>query len=122
MPILLTTPFDPGSVDPGKSYTHAKITRIDHKVDEKEIRLYVTYGYKLSGVWTPGRVRPDRFIIENKPELRDPEGNLLQAADPVFDNLAAPPPANLADSLYDQNAARLYQWLIDGGALAGTIE
>lgn len=50
--IELTTPYNPGSVDPGKTYTHVQIVEF-HKA-EITLLLVCQYGYLVEGNWAVG--------------------------------------------------------------------
>ena len=54
--ILLTTPFNPGDSDPGKSYTHARVVSVELNAKRMRVRVAVNYVYEDGGVWAYGQV------------------------------------------------------------------
>jgi hypothetical protein len=118
--ILLTTPFDPGDQDPGKSYTHVMITRITLDVSVVRVLLEVTYGYLDGADWKDGVIAPNMHPIENIQAVTDAEGNEIVAADPQFDAIKDALPLNTTEAIYSQQERELEQWLITKGHYSGT--
>lgn len=67
MTIALTTPYDPGDLDPGQSYTHVRILRavIDNTVPQVE--LTIVRGFLSGPDFVPGRASPERVVIKDRP-------------------------------------------------------
>lgn len=63
MPILLTTPLDPGSFDTA-TYDHVKIINQTHRMNriEPSIMLFLSYGTVTDGVWVPGNNTPSTAV------------------------------------------------------------
>lgn len=121
MPVLLTTPFDPGDLDPGNTYPRAKIRSFTWKetfeqIDggsEKTELIGVTFEYGdldsgQAGTWIAGAATPQKTYD-------------IVGTD--YDDMVAEV-ANSEESYVIYAGAKrvLYQWLIDNGHLAGTIE
>jgi len=104
MPILLTTPFDPGDNDPGQTYPRAKI--IEFTWREGLIEFMVQFGDVSGDDWVQGQGgKPKGFVL----------------TDSDYDAVVAE--ISLTDELVYAGVKRvLYQWLIDNGHAAGTIE
>jgi hypothetical protein len=105
--MLLTTPYDPGDLDPGQTYPRAKIVVQTIRPDQKAIDLTWSFGDVSGSDWIPGAADPggQESIIE---------------AD--YDTVVASLPTDGSELIYNGAARVLYQWLIDNGHLAGTIE
>jgi len=54
--IELTTPYNPGSDDPGKLYTHVRI--VEFYKSESMLQLVCQYGYLDTGNWVVGFAKP----------------------------------------------------------------
>lgn len=65
--INLTTPYNPGDLDPGQSYTHARIIEFRAALDAKILTICVVYGY-LDGEseWVQGKAPIRKVEINNK--------------------------------------------------------
>ena len=62
MPILLTTPFDPGSMDPGVSYPEAKIVSFGMHLEARVMNVRMEWGQTSEGIWTRGvKLEPFKF-------------------------------------------------------------
>lgn len=105
MPIQLTTPFNPGDLDPGKTYPIVKI--LDHTVDSRGglITIHTAYGYLVDGVWQQG--------IMSRVETTQISGqDYLDMGAEVPDGIK---------SRHDDTADALYQYLLDKGVYTGTV-
>jgi len=109
MPILLTSAFNPGDLDPSVTYPRAKIVNFEIDSEAKFINMSVTYGnVDGEGNWVPGKATPRaEFSLRNSDY------------DDVVVEVAIPEESYL---IYVGAKRVLYQWLIDNGHLAGTIE
>jgi hypothetical protein len=122
MPILLTTPFNPGDLDPGKTYPRAKIYSmkwIDQIPGEiqpavgvvSNILIELAWGDLVDGApgtWFSGKAAPRKtFMVAG-----DDYTTMLQS-------LITPEDSGL---IYAGVKRVLYQYLIDKGLVAGTIE
>jgi hypothetical protein len=54
MIINLSTPFNPGDHDPGKTYNKAKVQNILIDMMARKIDFTVTFGSVVDGEWVPG--------------------------------------------------------------------
>jgi hypothetical protein len=59
MPISLTTPWNPGNYDAGKTYVRAKILHVNISPESKMIRVVVDFGDVVDGKWVSGKA-PDK--------------------------------------------------------------
>lgn len=109
MPILLTTPYDPGSLDPGRSYTHARINEFRFAIG-RFIELRVARGYLDGGVFIEGKAPVEQVVIRDNPKA--------QTAD--LSELIAKMPAD-GEGLYQGVGRVLYEYLL-GKGYGGTIE
>ena len=115
MPILLTTPYNPGSADPGKSYPRAKITGFSIDLHAKVIRARLEYGDVVDGAWVRGLVSTEPEVcIENKPADPGP-------ASTDYDDMVAELPDE-EETIYVAAARVLYEYLLANDILDGTIE
>jgi len=55
MPISLTTPWNPGNFDAGKTYVRAKITTFAVNLESKILRVVVDFGDMVEGEWVSGK-------------------------------------------------------------------
>lgn len=116
MPILLTTAFDPGDLDPGKSYTHVKIVHLEHDVEGQAIRLICKRGYLAGGVFVVGGVSPVMVHqIQDQPSLEPPGTDYTSL---VAETVVS---GDVGELVYDVNAQHLYQHLLTKGEYVGTI-
>jgi hypothetical protein len=115
MPILLTTPYDPGSSDPGETYPRAKITGFSIDLHAKVVQVRLEYGDVVDGSWVRGKASLEPSVcIENKPAEPGP-------ATTDYDDLVAELP-EAEETIYAGAARVLYEYLIAKGILSGTIE
>lgn len=107
MPILLTTPGDPGDNDPGVTYLRAKIDRLNINLRRKNIDVDVSFGDLDGEEWTPGKgLRLRSFVIEG------------EDYDTMVGELS-----NDGEKVYDAIKRLLYEWLqINHDRFAGTVE
>ena len=108
MPLLLTTPYDPGAADPGETYPRAKIRGFSIDTELSRINFDLEFGDMNGDTWEAGTASPrkqhvvedtdyDAMVVE---ETTVGEGHVIYAG-----------------------AKRvLYQWLLDNGHEAGTVE
>lgn len=61
--ILLTTPFDPGDVDPGALYTHVQIADMAKNPTAQYLRVKWIYGTVDGGSFVPGALRPTTTVF-----------------------------------------------------------
>jgi len=115
MPILLTTPYNPGSADPGGSYPRAKITGFSIDLHAKVIHARLEYGDVVGGSWVRGRASMEPEVcIENKPSDPGP-------ATTDYDDMVAELP-DTDETIYAAAARVLYEYLLANDILDGTIE
>jgi len=107
MPIQLDVAFDPGDMDPGKSYTHVEVFRIEFDRNRKKVSFDVYRGYLESGEFVRGTAsRRQSYLIEDK------EGDAAYAA---FMDAAA------SGTLEQTVAVGLYNWLLTKEIFEGSI-
>lgn len=112
MSILLTTPFNPGDLDPGKTYSRAIITDYAihiHDWNEPSMVIGYTYGDTVDGVWVRGAAAPMKTV---------------SAVGADYEAIVAEVATEDDDDYKIYVAARrvLYGYLLDKGYLVGTIE
>ena len=117
--IVLSTAFSPGDVDPGKSYTHLRIVEIRINTCKKSIGMLTQHGYMESGEWTPGKVAPTVFTVTNGKSVNAYD-NLVVASVALQTDVVAPGVSEY--NVYAAAGRCCYQWLIDKGYFAGTLD
>lgn len=126
MRLLLTTPYDPGPLDPGRIYTHVKVVDTHHIVhDDGGPGIPVVETRVARGYLEPPDTGDFKAGLTEVPIYR-----LLDGVDPLTgDADASTHHTDLqADLSNDGEAAAesilrvLYQWLIDQTYYPGTIE
>lgn len=108
--IQLTTPYDPGSLDPGKSYTHVQIKAFHFSLRNQEIELEVEYGYKENSVFTSGKTKVQRHHIKDNALAGTMHWSALVATVGIA-----------GKSVYRQVGEGLYNHLVDEGIYPGTV-
>lgn len=108
MPVLLTTPFNPGDLDPGKTYPRAQIVEQRIRPEEKRISVSWEYGTVVETAWVPGDKSPSRTV-----DFTGADYDALILEDAIEDE----------DYLIYAGAKRvLYALLISKGYLVGVVE
>ena len=114
MPIYLTTPFNPGDLDTGKTYPRAQIAAITIGLEpglrrSPFITTRYNFGDIVSGVWTRGNASPDMEV---------------RISDTDYETMVASGIATESEDYNVYNAVKriIYTYLIDNGYLVGTIE
>jgi len=117
MPIVLTTPYDPGDKDPGKTYSRAKIVCFTIDTEAKFVTFWFQYGDVVAGAWARGKSSPDiSHTIQNLPAEPGP------ATTDYDDMVAEVTTVGEGHVIYAGAKRVLYEWLLDKGILSGTIE
>jgi len=111
MPIVLTTPADPGDNDPGKTYSRAKIVRFLINLNSNYIDFVVQYGDVVDDNWKPGKGMKHKDF-----RIAGDEYNTMMTESALQTDGAS------EYEIYTAAKRVLYQWLIDNGHAAGTIE
>lgn len=107
MPIQLSVPFNPGDLDPGKTYPQAKIKNINIDLDSKAIIISWTYGEEINNVWAVGSAsKPKEVWIRG-----DDYNTIIMSLISESDN----------DIIYEGIKRVLYQYLINNNYLTGSI-
>ena len=108
MSVLLTTAFDPGDLDPGKTYPRANIVMQQIAPESEQIVVNYQFGDMVEDAWVKGAASPDKVV-----RITGADYTALVAS-----------AANSQESykIYAGAKRVLYQYLIDKGILAGTIE
>lgn len=122
MPIQLTSAFDAGDWDAGKTYGQARIVFFSLDNLSERISLTVQLGNTVSGKWETGRLPLKEFVIEDKPHDLDENGDPIpNTDDPQYTTLVDKLCPDTSTRIYDASATEMYQWLLDQGHYAGTI-
>ena len=108
MPITLTTAFNPGDFDAGKTYTHAKIVKFAVDIELGAISVTLKFGNVVGGVWTPSVLPGTMLIFAYGSEMWE---TISEKA------------TNEGESVYECLKRVLYaQVMVDNPALAGVVE
>lgn len=108
MPILLTTPFNPGAFDPGQAYPRAKIVLFFDNIANKSIKVCVDFGDIVDGNWGSGAAtgKEKTFFISGE----------------AYDTMMSAFPDE-GETVYAAVKRLLYEYLTTNvPELAGTIE
>ena len=117
MPILLTTPYNPGSLDK-EPYTHVRMLSFTLKTDEQAIEIACVHGYYQGKTFVECvRVPEKTFRTFRLVDSVQPDGKAVND----YTGLVTKAPKNSTDSLYKLSGDELYQHLIDKGHYAGTV-
>jgi len=110
MPVLLTTPWNPGDRDPGHTYPRAQITylAITPEGANRSIVVSFEYGDMVNAVWVRGA---GTTAVEYRISEGDYDAMIAEEIE-EGDN----------DLIYKGAKRAVYEWLIAEGFLAGTIE
>lgn len=107
MPLTLTTPVSTGDLDPAAaSYAKIKVTEFSADLWRGLMVFHVSYGNVVDDVWVGSHFGRREFKISGQEFL-----DLITTHATLDDELT-----------YDAVARGLYQWLIDNGHYAGTID
>lgn len=114
--IQLTTPYAPGSLDPGQTYTHAKVR--GYRVDRagQFIELDTILGYLTAGLFTEGNCPLGRFTVRDL--QRPAPGDALNHTN--FSDLVGADGVTGTDALATFEGAA-DQYLIDQGIYPGAL-
>jgi len=104
--IDLTTPWDPGSADPGKTYDKCVVVNCYINPIMKYINLFYTKGYFVDGQFFSG--------VGLIPEQR-------QINIESYDALAIACSTGAGEQYFEGVLRLMLQWLIDQGHVQGTI-
>lgn len=104
--IQLSSAYNPGDTDPGRTYPHAKIAAYHIYPDSNHIQVYPQYGSGnlSSSYWNPGSV-----FLGSK-DISDSEYTALISSASLVGEL----PFVASDRI-------LHKWLIDSGHVSGTL-
>jgi len=109
MPVLLTTPFNPGDMDPGQTYPRANIIFQSIRPEDEVITVQYEFGDVTSGLdWIRGSASPVRTVDFSG---EDYEYLIDEAAEEEEDF-----------KIYVGAKRVLYEKLMDKGLLDGDIE
>lgn len=120
--INLTTAFNPGDVDSGKSYTHVKIVEFRAHIEKKQITIISQLGYLDGGEWIAGLIEPKIFVVSNG-KVVQAYTDLVVGSTALQTDVADPGPPPVSEyNVYAAAGRNLYQWLVDTGKYVGTVE
>ena len=111
MPLKLDTPFNPGDIDPGASYSHLQIVSMEWSL-AGQITITYLFGVIASGTFVPGKVDQRSITIRDHPKMSPPGTDYTTM-------LTALPAAG--ETIYQGVGRELYTFVINQG-FAGTIE
>lgn len=104
MPIQLTTPANPGILDPGKTYAQLKIISYGTDIIGKSVWLCCRYGDTVDGEWFSGSGIGEKNHMIAGQDFLDLVGQSAQQGETV----------------YQTDARILYAYLLDKAIYAGT--
>jgi len=68
MPIALQTAYNPGDLDPGKTYDHVELSAFGVEIFARSIYFEFCHGYiDAQGSFAKGLKEPVRFYVQDKP-------------------------------------------------------
>ncbi len=109
MPMIqLTASYNPGDLDRSKPYTHLAVHSLRICGLKNFANVDVVYGYLDSGTFTPGKVRPMSFAIDDGEGKTD--FTAVKTRKPIGE-----------EGLIAGVEREACQWLIDQGHFSGTI-
>ncbi|MCK5643531.1 MAG: hypothetical protein KAJ19_22210 [Gammaproteobacteria bacterium] len=121
MPILLTTPFNPGDNDPGQNYTHVRISSITIRMEGTKRNVPSMMSVELEhGIlepnkdWTPGKKQPEIVAIQNANSDRFPAENRHTKLSDTFNNSVNP-----GETFHGATVRSIYERLISDGTYPG---
>lgn len=109
MPILLSTPFNPGDIDPGVSYPYVQIVGMRWFLSGV-IEIEVARGRIVDGAFIEGKVPRDKITVANNPRLGTTEYTTLLTGTP-----------SAGESTYQAVGRGLYTYLRTKNGFMGTI-
>ncbi len=107
--VQLTTAWDPGDFDAGKSYTHVAVTRVAENTESNSVQVQMTHGYLDAGVFVVGLKDPKQFAITN-----------VSGGTAHYDNMVAKVPVG-GENLMAGYQGIICQWMADEGHYPGTV-
>ena len=111
--ILLTTPYNPGDLDPGNTYPHAVIEEIRILPKERAMFVMLYYGERTGATidtFTRGKIDPVIYRLADN-----------RYSTPFSDMCGSCYPPSTDKLVYDCVCDTLYQKMIDAGLVAGTV-
>ena len=116
MSILLATPFNPGDLDPGATYTHVELTRFAGDFQGRVITFEFQRGtMDAANHFVPGDLNTLRFVVEDRPA----RGNIPAKTD--YTEMMAE--LTLDGELASSAVARIiYTYVLVNGLFVGTPE
>lgn len=108
MPVLLTTPWNPGDADPAKTYPRAQISALTIKPKEGAIHIVVEFGNVVDNEWVRGDASPQKAYLVSGTDYDTMIAETTEEGD--------------AGVIYTAAKRVAYEWLIANNHLAGTIE
>ena len=126
MTILLTTPLvhEPGHGQASETYNEVKILTYRPWTTKGKLEIVTTYGNTVNGAWVNGKTHQRIILVKNTEAETDGEVELTPA-DPAYDNFVGSvfvTQEDVGKLLYGVVSDDLYQYLIDEGHYAGTVQ
>lgn len=125
MTILLTTPLvhESGHGKVQETYNELKILCFRPWTVQRKIEIIVNYGNTVDDLWVGGKTHQNVILVKNTPAQTD--GFVETApADPAYDvlHVLVVTQDDVGKSMHEQVLKQLYQYLIDEGFYAGTVQ
>ena len=122
MPLLLTSAMSTGDLDPNtETYTHFKISYFSLDLMSRTIKVRGEFGSMIGDEFQVGVLPSRSFEIANITPHYDIYEQFIPGAN-YYDEITATLPDNLDDTLYDQVATALYEWINDNTTVSGVVE
>jgi len=109
MPIILTTPFDPGDTDPGQTYAAVQIVSMRWALSGY-VEVECQHGNVVAGAWVPGSKPTTWHSIADNPKTGDKDYSAIVTTKPLE-----------GESVYAGAGRGLYEHLVAKGIYPGTV-
>jgi hypothetical protein len=125
MKIVLTTPFNPGDLDPGKSYPHVYIPRLSDAPTGTTLSFDYEYGTAVNqtvsvpGIGALGTA--GNATVYNWTKGMGSFTKTLNVSGNTYLKIVNSTPVVSTDTCYNMILRQLYQFLLDGAYVAGSI-
>ncbi|HHH29053.1 MAG TPA: hypothetical protein ENK57_12015 [Polyangiaceae bacterium] len=118
MSILLATPYNPGDLDPGKSYTHVELDTFGVQLFARAIEFTFIHGYldSATGAFVRGKNPPLRYSVEDNPRTGATDYSDLM----IERSLIEPGPPQVGEYISSAMARAVYTYALVKGLVVGT--
>lgn len=122
--ILLTTPYDPGDNDPGKTYDRLSIQDFQLQDDGGGIGLMLRYGYIDNGAFKAGDYVVTKSIRfeDSLADAEAPDPNEVSKTDYTDLKTELRATSNNGANPWDGFLDTLHQYILTSGLVSGTLQ